>query len=353
MKKSYRAHILLSVFLLLSVILCSQASAQSDLSIQSQYPDVIQDQLSVTVVPNIPGPYDHVIITIADYNTNLDSTKISWSVNGKTLQSGIGGKSFEFVMGALGQTSNVKVTIEPTDAPAIIQTITLTPQDLDIAWEAQSYTAPFYKGKALFPTEGDITFVALPNFVTKTGAQINPGNLVYKWTQNGTVLGSKSGFGKNTLLYSGTILSRPVQMMVEVSTLKGDMKARKIITVTPTDTQALLYENNPLMGILFNKSVQGSFTLTAKEGKFEAFPYFFSARARNNADLKYSWQLNNQPLLVPTTQHSMVFRNDADTSGTAQSSVTISDFSKLLQNAKADISLTYKSDSLKTFFDGQ
>ncbi len=311
------------------------------------------NQINFDVAPQVPAPYDNVIVSITNFSTDLDRSQISWLLNGKAQQSGIGVKSFTFTAGAKGTISTVTVKVQPTNGPLLQSSITIIPQDVDILWEAKTYTPPFYKGKALHTTEADLFFVAIANFVTSKGVPVNPSTLVYKWSQDGTVLADRSGYGRNTFSYTGTILSKPVTMTVEVSTLKNDSRARKSITVTPEATMAILYENSPVYGILFNRAATDSFPLTAKEGKFEVFPYYFSGKNRSDADIQYSWKLNSAPLLVSKNQHSMVFRNETDGSGTALVNVSISNLSKLLQNASAQLSIVYGSDSLKKFFEGQ
>lgn len=349
--KSYRALIASFIFCLAFSLSISTSHAQETLD--NPFPDVIQDQLKFDVAPRVPAPYDNVIVTISDYSIDLDRSQINWTLNGKAQSAGIGNKSFVFQMGGKGEVFKVAVKIQPSKGPIIQKSITLIAQDVDIAWEANSYTAPFYKGKALHTTEGEVLFVAMPNFITSTGAQINPTTLIYKWSQDGTILADRSGYGKNTFSYTGTILSKPVTISVEVSTLKGDASARKSVTVTPENTKAVFYENNPLYGILFNQAVGDTFTLTAKEGKFEAFPYFFTGKNRSAPEMQYTWKLNDSPLLVAKSQHSMVFRNEEGKSGKSEVRVSVSNLSKILQNASAQLSIIYGSDAIKKFFEGQ
>ncbi len=92
----------------------------------------------------------------------------------------------------------------PLMVTSVTKDIPITPEDLDIIWQANSYVPPFYEGKALFPPVGTVSFVAMPGFIDSNGNPVNPKKLIYTWSQDTTVLGDKSGYGKNVLTVQGT-----------------------------------------------------------------------------------------------------------------------------------------------------
>src|SRR3989344_1173365 len=51
-------------------------------------------------------------------------------------------------------------------------------QSVDLLWQGETYTPPFYKGKSLWSNQSRITFFAMTNGLG------NPANLSYKWTKN-------------------------------------------------------------------------------------------------------------------------------------------------------------------------
>lgn len=350
MKRPLVSFIVILTFFTLALSLRGIALAQStgDLSLPAQYPDEIQEQIDVNEVPDVSEPYGPMTVSVDAYGTDLDSAQISWSLNGKKVQSGIGDKSLSFTMGARGQTSKVDITITPLNGLPVTQSASITPEDVDLLWQSNSYTPPFYKGKALFPPQGTVTFLALPEFVIN-GKSIDPKTLVYKWTQDTTVLGDQSGYGRNTLTIDGSVVSRSTEMQVDVSTLDGTVLGRQILTVTPEDTEALIYENNPLYGVLFNKAITGTYTLNAQQVQFEAYPYFFTAPTRALADLSYNWEMNDAPINVPTSQHSMLFRNTTNQAGNTSVSLLITSATKILQNATAAFAVNFNQVT-KNFF---
>lgn len=137
---------------------------------------------------------------------------------------GVGDRKFQFTTGDLGSVSKISVS-----SSAFSKEMNIRPTGLDIVWQTKSYTPPFYKGKALYTYQSLVDFVAMPSFMTSSGAMIDPKTLVYKWTRNGSVLGDSSGYGKNVFSTSGGVLAKPLQVEVEASTIDGSMRAKKVL----------------------------------------------------------------------------------------------------------------------------
>src|SRR5688572_16598777 len=94
----------------------------------------------------------------------------------------------------------------------LIPFFNLKAQEVDLLWQAETYTLPFYKGKALWSKESRVKLLAIPR-----GPGVgNPLNLTYKWTKNGTVLGNINGVGKNTIAFTDSIISRPQTIQVDI-----------------------------------------------------------------------------------------------------------------------------------------
>lgn len=338
--------------MLLSLLLSlffTTVEAQTYTPIPSQYSDVIQQQVEVAIDPDTPTPNSSVTVTLSAYGTDLNAATINWTLNGKSVQGGIGDKTYTLTTGNAGQTSKLVANIIPTDGLPITKTISITPENLDLLWQAQSYTPPFYQGKALFPPQGTLTLVAMPGFVSSGGTQISAKNLIYKWTKDDTVLGSLSGYGKNTLTLTGSVISKPMLIEVDAQSQDGSLKASREIEVAPSDVQALLYPTDPLYGTLFNKSISSFFNLNGKEISFEAFPYYFSGYSRSNSSLSYTWQMNSTQINVPSTQDNMTFRNDGNSTGNSTVALAISEIDKILQNTSTNFTINFGQPA-KNFF---
>jgi hypothetical protein len=302
----------------------------------------IQQQVQSSIVPENPLPGQDVTISLTAYGSDINTANISWSVNGTVIQKGTGLDQFSFTAGKNGEAKNVVATILFENLPVITKTFTITPQEVSILYEADSYTPPFYKGKGLYGLEGTVTFVAIPNIVSSTGIKLNPNNLIYKWTIDGTVLGSKSGYGKNSLSYTGSILGKDVFVMVDVTSPDKTTTGKGIMLLSVEKPEVLLYEKNPLYGILFNKELSSNgISLSEREVTIEAIPFSTSASNANSNNLSYSWLINSSKIPVPTNQNYVTFRNATGQKGSSLVSVLVNNTDHFLQQMQNSLSIKF------------
>ena len=196
-------------------------------------------------------------------------------------------------------------------------------QSVDILWQGQTYTPPFYKGKALWSNQSRISFVAIPQGLG------NSANLNYKWTRNGTVLGNINGIGRNYLSFLDSILSKPQTIKVDILSSQDEVLASAFVTVVPTSPILAIYENNPLYGFMFHRETNGTYELREKEVTFSAFPFFFSALSRADSGLSYEWRTN---VGEAETRNSVTYRSPDDASGSSQVSMRVSNKDKIMQS---------------------
>ncbi len=312
----------------------------SSLSFPAKFPQ-IEEQVDVNISPDTPRPGDVVTITAEAYGTDLNTHPISWRVNGVETLHGIGQKKFTFTMGNSGTVTTIELTISPKNAPQIIKTYTFAPIDVDILWQANTYTPPFYKGKALYTPESSVTFTALPNIITSKG-KVDPSEAVYKWSENYEVQGDKSGFGRNTYNFTGPIILRTVTVQAEVyAAANKSVKGLNRYELNNVYPQAVVYEDNPVYGVMFNKAISGSYFMKEREVKFAIFPFFFSTDNKNDK-VAYDWSLDNSPLDIPTFENSTVFRRTDNLRGQVKITTGISEDTKALQVAGTEFIISYE-----------
>lgn len=177
---------------------------------------------------------------------------------------------------------------------SIAQTTQPSPfaSEVDLIWEAvDSYTPPFYKGKALLPPQGSVRVFA---FTPEEWG--NPNALVYRWKVDGTVLGSRSGVGQNSLQLEGTLFGSEPVVVVDVTNTSGDNMGSGAIRIPFTQPEISLYRETPLGGIDFDFKMNGAETTITNDVSLEAYPYFFTTTHRNDARLTYRWYMNNRAL---------------------------------------------------------
>jgi hypothetical protein len=306
-------------------------------------PSGIQEQISVEQVPSIPQPGEQVSVRVTGYSTDLNKARITWTLDGRAVVSQTGATTFTFQAPASGQTSRLVITIAKEGGGTITRTITISPADVDLLYEAETYAHPFYKGKRLFTSESAIRFIAVPHFTNSNGAKIDSSNLVYTWRMNGSVQQNASGYGRNTFSVKGSLIERPMQVTVEVSAANSTLKATQSISLQSTQPEITLYENNPLLGVVYEKAIQGTFLLERPQVDFEGIPYFFSGTYKDDVALDYNWYINGTEVMTKEpNENYMVLRNDKNQEGTAVINVALSSVSNLLQNAKSSLELNFK-----------
>ncbi len=323
-------------------------SNPDSLSLPAKLPQ-IQEQVTTTVYPEIPRPNQDVRITAEAYGTDLNTHLIVWKVNGKEALKGIGEKVFRFTMGDSGVVTNVEMTISPKNAPDIVRNFSFTPIDVDILWEADTYTPPFYKGKALFSMESTVNFVALPNIIVN-GSKLNNQDVVYKWKIDRKIQNGISGYGKNSMSYTGPIIYKNPLIQAEIySANDPTIKGLNGTTINYINTKALVYEDNPRYGILFNKAIVGNYSMQSNEVKFSAFPYFFSTKNKNSSSAQYTWNLNSYRLNIPQDQNSAIFRRKDSAAGNSVIAVDVQNPNRIFQRGASGFNVSYdqkKSDNI-------
>lgn len=299
--------------------------------------------LRISVVPEFPGPFEDVNISVENFSTDLNKTTISWSLNGKVQKSGVGLKRFVFKSGALGSETLVDI-----DMGGDVQRVSIRPASVDLLWQADTYTPPFYLGKALHSNQDPVTVVAEPFLVQKNGIRLDPTQLIYKWKKNGVVVDNSSGYGKKSFQVNGSILLKPIEISVDVSSQSGEYQATASIVVPDTQTETLLYENNPLYGIMFGKELtEKAVALSDTEIRIMSIPLYFSNQQKNGGLLEYRWSLNN--ITVNQQGNEVIFRKpDGTASGKSLISLAIENKERFTQSSNASTNITYNTEEQGT-----
>lgn len=344
-----------------------QADAQTQASTQTEqttateetpryiYPDTstftgpngikeIQEKVYYNVLPSSPRIGDEVEIEAEMYGTQAKNATFSWSVNGREISTGIGQYKFSFL---LSEKSTVVVKIITGEANIVTNTWQFNPRDTTIIWEARTYTPPFYRGKSLYSPESNLVLNAIdldtPNPLTNTYNN-------YVWKVDGEVKGDLSGVGKNTYIYKGDLLMQEPLFQVITSPIstynkKNTDKTENLasLRVQTLKTEILAYENDPLLGILFNKQVGTNFLFDKEESGLVAYPMYFGTAS--SLGVQYRWYANDE--LVGQNINNLTFRR---TRSNEQSrlSVNIENPVSLLQSA--DISYIIDTTSNTNFF---
>jgi hypothetical protein len=301
------------------------------------YPE-FKDQLTATVNPEIPKPGEEVTITLEVYSFDINSTLITWKIDGKQIERGIGIKKFNFKTKQAGQKTTVTALVEPSDRPSILRTFNFAAGEVDLLWQSDVYTPPFYKGKSMFSPEATLLFVAMPR--TSSGL-INPKEVVFNWRINNNNDAENSGFGRNTYSHEGPIIMRPAEVSVETYEARGGKAvAAADLIVENSNAFALFYENHPLYGVLFNQALTGSILLTKNEFGLSAYPYFQSIGGKNSGPF-YSWDIDANGVAIPANQNTVTLRKNSGDEGQSTVDLQITNPNKILQSTRTGLSIEF------------
>nr|MBA3551211.1 hypothetical protein [Patescibacteria group bacterium] len=119
--------------------------------------------IQITVTPQNPRPGQKVTISLRSFSVDLERSEVTWGINGVVLQKGQALTSFIVTAGKSGTEQTVNVAVTTVNGSTLTQSVTIRSGDVEIIWQSKSYTPPFYKGKALYPIQGEITAVAVPH----------------------------------------------------------------------------------------------------------------------------------------------------------------------------------------------
>ena len=291
--------------------------------------------------PEFPSPNQSVTATLSSYATNLDKANISWSVNNQEASAGIGKKSFSLKMEDLGSPTVLSATIDTIDGQSILKTITITPANIDMLWKAyDSYAPPFYKGKTLTPSQGTFKVVAIPRFINQ-GGKVNINNLSYVWIGDGKTQPDSSGWGKNYLILQNSYLDKENIVEVKVSDISGGTNASEKITLKTASPKILFYENDPILGVKWEKALNNGFTINSNGTTFVAEPYFFSPKNISLSDLTFDWFLSGEKIQTPNPKNTLSIKPEAGQTGNATIKVVINNINTLFQKMEKQISVKF------------
>jgi hypothetical protein len=288
--------------------------------------------IEISSSPTTPLAGGQVNFELSSLTSNIDSMKIEWFVDGEIRQEGLGLTTFSITAKNNGQNTNVKAVASEKDGSSGTAEINILPAEVNLIVENQSFAPPFYKGGTYFTNQSATRIVAMPNILDENSQKVSSKNLVFKWTQNGTVLGSSSGTGKDSILIYGSIPISDIMVKVEIFDLSGQSIASRSLILKTKDPQILFYENNSLYGILFNRAVRNYYLGTREELKITAEPFSYSFNTNRDASAKYSWSINQNPIGTLGNKNEIILKQtDTIVSGIAQISLNINNTARIFQ----------------------
>lgn len=320
----YRVLFLLS-FLSLFLIPLS-TSAQVDGSALS--PDI-----AISAVPSNPEPLESVTLTLTSYSVDLNQALIVWRYNGTIISSGTGRKTINIKAPKANTTGLVTATISGAGFSSTTTTFDLRTAKIDLLWEAaDSYTPPFYKGKAMLSPNGLIRVTAIP-------AQSAPKNISFEWSRNDAVVSSASGYNKSSMTFRNETLKQ--QERISVTATSGLFGGTSTVVITPAKPQLVAYKKQEgFIDYAIGYLSQIPTNATGLTVRFE--PYFFSVQHQSIADDLVFTIKNNESVLSGDTRPNEISLSRPDNGGESGLEVSVNTSVYSLQNALKQFTILFK-----------
>lgn len=299
------------------------------LSVFAQVPNSI-DSVELKINPEKPNPGQSVELKVESYLDDFNTATITWLVDGKTIDSGVGNTTLTLTAPQNGKRTTVTILIRTQGGKNLKKVVLIQPADVSIGFESIGYTPPTYKGGTIPAYQSAVRFVAFPEFYTTAGVRIDPDTLIYTWKRGSTVLGNESGYGKQSIVIRGGVIPEPTLISVSVQSKDGKTTGTASIRTDFHAPEIQFYKEDPLYGVLYNRAFRNQEPLTNNEFKIMSAPYYFEKMGN------FIWTINNVERPDLSTQKRIIFRNNGTVEGRSLIGLEIRGAENILQSARKD-----------------
>jgi hypothetical protein len=314
-----------------------------------------EPHIALQISPAYPRPGETLTASLSSYAVELERADITWYVDGSMISTGVGETALSIPVEKNSGAISIRATITVAGI-SYERTLSVTPGSIDLLWEApQTYTPPFYRGKALPASGAFVKVVAVPYILTET-SRIATDDLIYTWSRNDFKrdVRNQSGYGKSTLTMKKNLLLPNETIAVEALSQNGAYGASAAIAIPEVEPQIIMYQDHPLYGVQYQTVLE-----TVLEGNSEksesillaAEPFFFSLTNNTLSSLTFDWSINGNsiaPNWEKPNRISLGITEGMEGEALTRLSVSAPDF--LLQEASRVLSLILNTHTTRDFF---
>ncbi len=308
-------------------------------SVYAQVPTSV-DGVNISMNIENPRPGQSVEISLESYLLDLNSSSIVWLVNSKTQNQGIGLKKISIIAPKVGIKSTITAVIRTPDGIEVRKSISIKTGSVEILWETEGHSHPFYKGKLPFVYQNKVKLIAIPHLSKDGVREIDPKTLVYSWKNNGKYVENGQGYGKQSIEIQGSEIPKPLEISVNVYNREQTDNSTGYMILEPTDPSISFYEDDLLYGLLFNNALTDKTRLNNTEMRVLAVPYGFNI----NKNYSHAWSINNieQPDLI--RNRSIIIKTKGDTDGSSNISLDVRNIEDILQGARSEFTVYFNKN---------
>lgn len=296
------------------------------------------DLITFSTNPKTPAPNQPVTVSLESYAVDLNSARITWYVDKEVVGDGIAEKSIRTTTKAFGQTSLINVVIIDASGARHDKEFALRPIEIDLLWEADTYTPPFYKGKALPSYKSLVKTVAIPRMYS---ASDDPSTFFYKWTAN-RIQETGKGLGKSVSIIPMKYAGSPIPVTVSVYDPRATETERSVTQdVLAVEPMLAFYEQAPLLGPLFGRALSGKQVAHGTTFRVRAAPYFFSADDMANGSLVYTWKKGGAQLPAMLNPNSVEMGKVGTGAQASTIELSVQNRARILQKASTQATISF------------
>ncbi len=333
------------IFLFFVTVFAFSTVLFTPLNTSAQSVPGIEDTIVLSTNPTYSGPNELVIVSAESFSIDLDIATISWFIDDVLQQQTVGGKIFRFNTGALGSSSKIDVLAIIRGETLGSEQITIYPTDIDVLWQAHTFANPLYKGKREATINSIIAIEVIPHFINIIGRKLAVNELMYSWRVDKKAIPRISGKGKNKITVSQTKPIDSLSIEIEVGAIDNVLFNKRTILIPIRSSELLIYEDSPLLGVLFNKTISNLYSLISQETKFIAYPFAMSLINRNDSHINYFWRLNNKFITLGEDRGSITVSHTGSEQGEAEISLLVENSKDMFQESKIDFRIEFGGDS--------
>ncbi len=231
------------------------------------------DPFTLSVTPLYPAPNSLVTISALSASIDLANATMDVSANGTSIYKG-SVRTIDVPVGGAGVLTSVRVVITSNGVSAS-QTVSVRPEDVVLISEPLATAPVLYPGKALEPLGGSVRIVAMAGFKDGSGTMLDSAQLSYAWTVDNSMQANMSGIGKSAIVVATPLQYRNRSVSVVVQSQNGSFVSGASLSLAPHDPIVRIYENDPLLGIRFDRALASSYSIADAESSLYAALYSF------------------------------------------------------------------------------
>lgn len=288
----------------------------------------IEPSINLNIDPIDPAPGDLVTASLTSYEINLGLTYISWKYN--NIETGGYGKTDLPIKlnSAENKTEVITAVITLDNGQKVQKTITISPQTIDMTWEAlNTKVPPFYPGKRIPIKENQIRTIVL-------NSDSNPKVATYSWLKNGSNIVNKNGSTNPYIDFTNNEAITKEKITVNVKSKNNE--SSKTIEIPFTKPRIMFYEHNPLFGLNLGNVIDGNIS------SYENIVSVFMVPIGFNKNMKplISWVLSGQEVENQTNQYLLAF-NKPNENGRVTVEVNVENTKTFYQEVKGFLELFF------------